>query len=87
MECTSNNPHGSDPQGSDRLDLQWDGKQLIVDIHYDHDGKKMLWHELFFDITPTTFTQTADSGESATPLKRVLTIHAARIIGDNSSYL
>jgi hypothetical protein len=32
-----------------------------------HDGKKMLWPERFFDITPTTFTQTADSGEAATP--------------------
>jgi hypothetical protein len=41
MQCTTNNPHGCDPQGSDRFDLQWDGKQLIVDIHYDNDGKKM----------------------------------------------
>jgi hypothetical protein len=48
----SNNPHGCDPQGSDRVDLQWDGKQLIVHIHYDNGGKKMLWHERFFGITP-----------------------------------
>jgi hypothetical protein len=82
MECTTNNPHSCDPQGSDRINLQWDGKQLIVDIHHDHDGKKMLWHERFFDITPTTFTQTADSGEATTPLKRVLTIHATKLAED-----
>jgi hypothetical protein len=43
----------------------------------------MLWHERFFDITPTSFTQTADSGEAATPLKRVLTIHATRVADDS----
>jgi hypothetical protein len=39
-----------------------------------------MWHERFFDITPTTFTQTANSGEATTPLKRVLTIHATKIV-------
>jgi hypothetical protein len=85
MLCTSNNPHTCDPQGSDRITLQWDGKQLLVDIQYEKDGKKILWHERFFDITPTTFTQTADSGEATTPLKRVLTIHATKVIEDSNS--
>ena len=79
MLCTSQNPRGCDPKGSDRIALNWDGKQLVVNIEFEESGKRILWHEVFGDITPTSFTQTADSGEAGTPLKRVLTIHAARI--------
>jgi hypothetical protein len=79
MLCTSQNPRGCDPKGSDRIVLNWDGKQLVVDIDFEESGKKILWHEVFGDITPTSFTQTADSGEAGTPLKRVLTIHGTKI--------
>ena len=79
MLCTSQNPRGCDPKGSDRVALNWDGKQLVVDIAFEENGKIILWHEVFGDITPTSFTQTADSGEAGTPLKRVLTIHGTKI--------
>ena len=79
MLCTNQNPHGCDPQNSDRVNLKWEGKQLVVDIDFMDGGKKMAWHEVFFDITPTSFTQTGESGEAGGPLKRVLTIHATRV--------
>lgn len=40
--------------------------------------KKMVWHEVWSDITATSFTQTGDMGEVGGPLKRALTIHAVK---------
>jgi uncharacterized protein DUF4440 len=47
-------------------------------MEFMRNGKKLLWHEVFSDITNTSFTQTADIGEKGGPLKRWLTIHATR---------
>jgi len=87
MDCTSGNPHGCDVQGSLKgVSLKWDGKQLVVDMNFIENGKKMVWEEVFFDITPTSFTQTADIGEAVGPLNRRMTIHAIRIAeGDKDS--
>lgn len=53
------------PQGSlSDVHLSWDGKQFVVDIDSEQDGKKMLRHEVFFDITPTSFKQTGDGGKA-----------------------
>lgn len=80
MECTSGNPHGCDVEDSLKgVSLKWDGKQLVVDMKFMENGKKMAWHEVFFNITPTSFTQTADMGEAGAPLKRWVTIHATKI--------
>lgn len=67
------------------LHLSWDGKQFAVDIESEQNGKKMLWYEVFFDITPTSFTQTGDGGEASSPLKRVMTIHATKVRGEAQS--
>jgi hypothetical protein len=81
MECNSQNAHVCDVKGSlTDISLNWDGKQLIIDeIEKSTEGKKMLWHEVYSDITPTSFTQTGESGEPGGPLKRLLTIHATRV--------
>ena len=80
MECSSQNPHECDVQGSlNRVSIKWDGKRLVIDMEDDVDGKKMVWHEVFSDFTPTSFTQTAESGQAGGPLKRMVTIHATRI--------
>jgi hypothetical protein len=80
MLCTSANPRGCDPESAlHNVHLSWDGSRLVVDIESEHEGKKSLWHEVFFDITPTSFTQTGEAGEPGGPLKRVVTIYATKI--------
>jgi hypothetical protein len=86
MLCTSQNQRGCDPQGSlNDVHLSWDGKQFVVDIESERNGKKIFWHEVFFDITPTSFSQTGDRGEAGGPLKRAVTIHATKVGGDAQS--
>jgi hypothetical protein len=58
---------------------QWGGKQLVMDTESEIAGKKFFWHEVISDITPTSFTQTADIGESSGALKRWFTTHATKI--------
>jgi len=58
---------------------QWDGKKLVLHVETDQGGKKMIFHEVIRDITPTSYTQTGDVGESGAPLKRWFTIHATRV--------
>jgi len=84
MLCTSQNPRGCDPQGSlNDVHLTWDGKQFVVDIESERNGKRTVWHEVFFEITPTSFMQTGEVGEAGGPLKRVVTIQATKV-GDGS---
>ncbi len=41
--------------------------------------EKLVWHEVFSEITPTTFLQTADVAMPDGSMKRWMTIHATRI--------
>ena len=80
MECNSQWPRGCDVKSSLSLvALSWDGKQLIVDIKSDKDPTKLVWHEVFSNITANSFLQTADVGQPDGSLKRWATIHAKRI--------
>lgn len=79
MECTNQNPAGCDVQGSlNGVSLKWDGKELVIDMTSEKNGKKSVWHETFAEITPTSFTQTGYSGDGSGPLKKVVTIHGVR---------
>ena len=64
---------------------QWDGKQLVIHIEGEQEGEKVIWHEVISDITPNSFTQTADIGESGSNLNRWFTIHAVRKTGSTQS--
>jgi ketosteroid isomerase-like protein len=77
MWCAGENPKGCDLNPS--TVLKWDGKQFVFDTEFPRGGKTFAWHEVFTDITPTSFTQTADVGEKGGPLKRWLTIHGTRV--------
>jgi len=59
--------------------VRWDGKRLVIDLRFLKDGKWMVWHEVWSDITPTSFTQTGDMGEAGKPVRRVVTIQATRV--------
>jgi hypothetical protein len=63
---------------------QWDGKKLVLHVESDQGGKKMIFHEEISDITPNSYTQTADIGEPGQPLKRWFTIHATRVSNSGS---
>lgn len=78
--CVNTNPQGCDLQSAfGGFSPKWDGKQLVIHTEFPRDGKTFVWQEVFSDITPTSFIQTADIGEKGGPLKRWLTIHATRI--------
>lgn len=81
MECNDQNPHACDVKASlNDISIHWDGKQFVIEEQETSPtGKKSLWHEVFSDITPTSFLQTGDSAEAGGPMKRLLTIHATRI--------
>lgn len=80
MECNSQWPSGCNVKASLSLvDLAWDGKALTVDFKDAKDPKKLVWHEVFSEITPTSFLQTGDVGQPDGSLKRWVTIHARRV--------
>ena len=73
--CANSNPEGCQTGFA----LNWQGDQIVVTSEFERGGKKFTWREVVSDITPTSFTQTADIGEVGEPLKRWLTIHATKI--------
>lgn len=86
MECNSQWPQGCDPQlAISGVSLKWDGKILVVDIKSPETPSKLVWHEVFSEITPTSFLQTADVPVADGSMKRWVTIHAIRI-GDRSPH-
>jgi hypothetical protein len=52
-------------------------------MEFPENGKKMLWHEVWFDISLTSFTQTGDMGEVGGSLKRAVTIRGTKV-GENT---
>ena len=85
MWCISGNPKTCN--ATSRGTLTWDGKQQIVENEFPRNGKTFVWHEVFSDITPTSFVQTADIGEKGGPMKRWLTIHAKKLSDDGQNEL
>jgi hypothetical protein len=60
--------------------------RFVIDMEFSTNDKRMMWHEVFTDFTPTSFTQTGDIGEVGGPLKRSITIHATKIGKVDSSF-
>jgi ketosteroid isomerase-like protein len=79
MGCNNQLPFTCDLKGGlNDITIGWDGKQFTVDEWETHDGKKSLWHEVWSDITPSSFTQSGEYGEPGGPRKRLFTIHATK---------
>ena len=76
--CNNSGPAACNVDSYFNSSLKWDGKQLTIDMQFPQNGKKMLWHEVWSGIAPTSFTQTGDMGELGGPLKRAVTIHGSR---------
>jgi hypothetical protein len=79
MLCNNSGPAACNVDSYSNSTLKWDGKQLTIDMQFPEHGKKMLWHEVWSDITSTSFTQTGDVGEVGGSLKRAVTIHGSKV--------
>ncbi len=79
MLCNNSGPATCDLNSYSNSSLKWDGKQLIIDMEFPENGKKMLWHEVWSDISLTSFTQTGDMGEVGASLKRAVTIRGTKV--------
>lgn len=83
MECNNQLPYTCDLKGAlNDITMTWDGKQFTINESETHDNKKTLWHEVWSDITPTSYTQTGDVEVPGGPTTRVFTIHATRVQAD-----
>lgn len=74
--CENSNPNGCDRKNA--LKSSWNGRQLMVDLEFERDGKPIVLHEVFSEITPSSFVQTVDIGEKGRPLKRWVTARATK---------
>jgi hypothetical protein len=81
MECQNLLPYTCDVKGAQNdITMKWDGKQFVIDeVETSKSGKKSIWHEVWSDITPTSFVQTGEYGDPGAPMKRLFTIHATKV--------
>ena len=81
MECNTQLPYTCDLKGAlSDITMKWDGKEFTIDeLETSPAGKKSMWHEVWSDITPTSFTQTGDTGLPGGPFHRFLTMHGTRV--------
>lgn len=73
--CDSGNPAGC---GIIKNGAKWEGSQVVALDEWETDGKKVMFKEVFSDITPMSFKQTLYQGESGGELKKIETIVATR---------
>jgi hypothetical protein len=80
MECQNLLPYTCDVKGAQNdITMNWDGKRFVIDeIETSRSGKKSIWHEVWSDITPTSFAQIGEYGDPGGPRKRLFTINATR---------
>lgn len=80
MECNNQLPYTCDLKGAlNDITMSWDGKQFIINEWETHNGKKTMWHEVWSDITPTSYTQTGDIEVPGGATTRLFTAKATRM--------
>ena len=81
MECQNLLPYTCDVKGAQNdITMNWDGKQFVIDeMETSNSRKKSVWHEVWSDLTPSSFVQTGEYGDPGGPRKRLFTIHATRV--------
>lgn len=86
MECNNQIPYTCDLKGAlNDITMTWDGKQFTINESETHNNKKTVWHEVWSDITPTSYTQTGEVEVPGGATTRVFTIHATRVQSDTST--
>ena len=59
--------------------LRWMRDQLVYLDERETNGKKSVFKEVYSDLTPSSFTQTIEVGESGGDLKPVVTLQARKV--------
>jgi hypothetical protein len=82
MECQNLLPYTCDVKGAQNdITMSWDGKEFVIhEMETSKSGKKSVWHEVWSEITPNSFTQIGEYGDPGGPRKRLFTIHATRLV-------
>ena len=84
MECNNQLPYTCDLKGAlNDITMAWDGKQFAINESETHNNKKTVWHEVWSDITPTSYTQTGEIEVPGGATTRVFTIQAKRVESGN----
>lgn len=76
--CNNSGPSACNVDSYFNSKLTWDGKQLVIEMEFPQGSQKMMWHEVWSDITATSFTQTGDVGPVGGTLKRAVTIRGTK---------
>ncbi len=53
---------------------KWEGEKLVFTSIDESNGKKILSRDTYSDITPTSFTDTLESGPLGGPMNKILTV-------------
>jgi len=79
MECNNQLPFTCDLKGAlSDITIKWDEMSFAIDEIETHNGKKTIWHEVWSNITPTSFTQTGDVTQPDGSTNRFMTIRGTR---------
>jgi hypothetical protein len=79
MLCNNSGAEACDVTSYSNSTSSWDGQAFVVDFRFVQGTRQMLWHEVWSNITASSFTQTGDMGEAGGTLARVMTVHATRV--------
>lgn len=79
MLCNNSGPAACDFNTYSHSSLNWNGKQLTIDMGFPQGEKKMTWHEVWSGITATSFTQVGEMSEVGGSLKRNVTINGTKL--------
>jgi len=80
MECNNQLSYTCVLKGAlNDITMTWDGKQFTINESETHNNKKTMWHEVWSDITPTSYTQTGETEEAGGATTRVFTIQARKV--------
>jgi hypothetical protein len=75
MECNNQLPSTCDLQGAlTDITIKWDEKSFEIEEIENENGKKTTWHEVWSNITPTSFVQTGDVTQPDGSTTRFMTI-------------
>lgn len=79
MECNNRLPFTCDLKGAlSDITITWDGTTFAIEELETHNGKKTVWHEVWSNITPTSFLQTGDVTQPDGSTTRFMTIHGTK---------